>query len=106
MEADAFLARDVELFCRQLEGLVALRGRATVDAWQAQARSGRIAEVFLALMHSHYDPGYLKSMRNNFSGFARARRVPISDGWLDTLRGVAAALLHGTRSAASSSDLR
>ena len=90
-----FLARDVEFFCRQLEGLVALRGRATVDAWQAQARGGRIAEVFLALMHDHYDPGYLKSMRGNFSGFEHARRVPVADGRPETLRRAAAALVHG-----------
>lgn len=87
-------ARDVEFFCRQLDALIALRGRDTVAAWQAQARAGRIDEAFLALMHSHYDPGYLKSMRANFKGFETARAMPIADGARDTLRRVAAELVQ------------
>ncbi len=89
-----FFVRDVELFCRQLDALVALRGRDTVAAWQAQARAGCIDEAFLALMHGHYDPGYLKSIRANFKGFETARSVTIADGAPDTLRRIAAELMH------------
>lgn len=89
-----FFVRDVELFCHQLDALTTLRGRETVAAWQALARAGRIDDAFLALMHSHYDPGYLKSMRANFRGFESARAVTIADGAPDTMRRVAAELLH------------
>jgi tRNA 2-selenouridine synthase len=88
-----FFVSDVELFCRQLDCLLTLRGRETVQAWQAQARAGHVAEVFLELMHTHYDPGYLKSMTANFAGFANARRVSLADGAPETLARAAAELL-------------
>lgn len=87
-----FLAQDVEFFCRQLDCLIELRGRERVQAWQAQARAGRIAEVFLGLMHEHYDPGYLKSMQLNFAGFEQARVLSLADAGTATLAAAAAAL--------------
>lgn len=89
-----FFVRDAELLCRQLDALVALRGRATIAAWQALARSGRVDAVFLALMHEHYDPGYLRSMRANFSGYETAVPVAIEDGAPHSMRRAAAGLLH------------
>jgi len=89
-----FFVRDPALLSRQLEGLVTLRGRETVRAWQAQAVGGAVADVFVELMRVHYDPGYLKSMQANFKGFATARRLPIEDGAAETLRRVASALLQ------------
>lgn len=91
-----FFVRDVELFCRQLDALVALRGRETVSAWQTLARSGRIGEAFLGLMHDHYDPGYLKSMRANFVGFADAAALHLEDGSPHTLAAAAARLVQAT----------
>lgn len=93
LEDYAFFVRDVDLFCHQLDALIALRGRDTVAAWQALARAGRIDDAFLALMHGHYDPGYLKSMRANFAGFESAPIVTIADGAPATLRRVAAELI-------------
>ena len=57
----AHFAADPEGFCQLLDGLVELRGRARVMAWQAQARSGAWPAVFGALMREHYDPGYAGS---------------------------------------------
>lgn len=91
-----FFVRDAELLCRQLDALVALRGRETVAAWQAQARAGRVDEVFLALMREHYDPGYLKSMRANFCGYEAARMIALADGAPETLRRAAADLVRDT----------
>lgn len=88
-----FLARDTALFCHLLDGLVALRGREQVAAWQAEARAGRVAGVFLGLMHTHYDPGYLKSMSTNFRGFADAPVVSLADGSAASLARAAAALV-------------
>ena len=88
-----FFVHDVELFCRQLDCLLTLRGRETMQAWQAAARAGRIAEVFLELMHRHYDPGYLKSMQANFAGFGGAPVVSLADGSPATLARAAAELL-------------
>ncbi len=92
-----FFVHDVELFCRQLDCLLALRGRETVQAWQAGARAGRVADVFLDLMHSHYDPGYLKSMKTNFKDFAGARVVSLDNGSAATLAAAAGHILgHGS----------
>ncbi len=101
LEDYAFFVRDPALLSRQLEGLVALRGRETVRTWQARAAAGGVADVFLDLMRLHYDPGYLKSMQANFKGFGAAQRVPIEDGGAETLNRVASGLLQAfdTRSA-------
>jgi tRNA 2-selenouridine synthase len=78
LEDYGFFADQTELFERQLEALVPLRGRETVSAWQTEARAGRWAEVFADLMVRHYDPGYLKSMQQNFAGFAAARELRLA----------------------------
>jgi tRNA 2-selenouridine synthase len=95
LEDYAFFADDPALFCRQLEALVELRGRAIVNRWQEAARAGRWAEVYAALMHEHYDPMYLKSMQRNFSGFAGATALSLADGHPETLAAAAAAMLNG-----------
>ncbi len=96
LEDYAFFVSDVKLFCRQLDCLLALRGRETVQAWQAKARAGRVADVFLELMHQHYDPGYLKSMQANFAGFDGARIVSLADGGPSALARAAAEMLADT----------
>ena len=93
LEDYAFFADEPELFCRQLDALVEVRGRETVAGWQAAAREGRWAEVYAALMEQHYDPMYLKSMQRNFTGFERAMPVGVAAGDAATLRRVALALL-------------
>jgi tRNA 2-selenouridine synthase len=71
-------AGDVEGFCDRLDGLVELRGRATVGAWQQAAREGRWDELFADLMAKHYDPLYDRSMRSSFSGLDASRRVSVA----------------------------
>jgi tRNA 2-selenouridine synthase len=93
LEDYAFFADEPELFCRQLDALVELRGREAVGRWQALAREGRWAEVFLDLMHRHYDPMYLKSMQRNFAGFETATPLRLADGAAPTLARVAHELL-------------
>jgi tRNA 2-selenouridine synthase len=84
--------RDAEFFCRQLDALVPLRGREPVARWQAAARAGRFGEVFLDLMHRHYDPGYDRSMRANFAGFDAAPVVALADAAPATLAAAAGRL--------------
>ena len=94
LEDYAFFAEDPDLFCRQLDALVEMRGRETVAAWQAAARSRRWAEVYAELMLRHYDPLYLKSMQRNFSGFDQAAAVHLADGSPASLSEVAKYLLR------------
>ena len=91
-----FFADDVDGFCRKLDGLVDLRGRATVQAWQALARAGQWAELYGRLMREHYDPLYLRSMRRHFEGFDAAPAVILHDGAPETVQSAARQLLADT----------
>jgi tRNA 2-selenouridine synthase len=86
-------ADDPETFCRQLDGLVELRGRDTVRAWQALARAGRWADVFDALMQQHYDPLYERSLRSSFKQLAAARALALPDADAATLQDAARRLI-------------
>jgi tRNA 2-selenouridine synthase len=93
LEEYGFYAADVERFCGHLDALVELRGKATVAAWQAQARAGQWPELFADLMRHHYDPLYLRSTERNFAGQAQALQVDLPDGHPHTLAGAAATLV-------------
>ena len=97
-----FFAEQLERFCGHLDTLVDLRGRETVQAWQALAREGRWAEVFGALMREHYDPLYLKSIGQNYAGVAAAHALPLPDGGAAALQEAATALRAGESPAAES----
>jgi tRNA 2-selenouridine synthase len=100
------LTTDVTRFCELLEALVDLRGRDVVQTWQTQARAGRFAEAFLDLMHRHYDPIYLRSMRRNFLDFDSAVRVTLADATQATLQATAIALRERCRCAAQPESRR
>lgn len=84
---------DTEAFCRQLNGLVELRGREAVQGWQALARAGRWAEVFAALMQQHYDPLYERSLRSSFRQLPQAELLPLPDAEPATLQDAARRLV-------------
>lgn len=94
-------AADAEGFCRLLDGLVELRGRDTVKAWQAQAREGRWAEVFGALMQHHYDPLYERSYRNGYHRLGQAALLHLSDADAPSLQAAARRLLGAADSGAT-----
>lgn len=89
----AHFAADPAGFCAMLDGLVELRGRARVAAWQAQARAGDWAGVFEALMREHYDPGYASSLHRHFPALAGTTPLALADTRPDTLRAAARQLL-------------
>jgi tRNA 2-selenouridine synthase len=74
-----YFVKDAEFFCKRLDVLIPLRGRAIVESWQQKARSGQMAEVVEDLLKNHYDPSYLSSMVRNFKQYALAKAyAPIS----------------------------
>ncbi len=89
----AFFAADPEVFCQLLQGLVELRGRASVAHWQGLARAGRWAEVFSELMAQHYDPLYTRSLQRSYAGLAQAPQVNLGDGGPAALQQAARQLL-------------
>lgn len=88
-----FFTKDVEFFCERLATLVALRGRELVAGWQAQARSGDMAGVVLALLDDHYDPKYEQSMTRNFTHYPQAPRHELTDCAPATFERLARALV-------------
>jgi len=85
-------ADDVDGFNRMLEGLTELRGRETVQGWQAQARAGQWPQVFAELMQRHYDPLYERSLRSGYRHMDQALRLQLPDAEPATLRAAVAGL--------------
>ena len=85
---------DPQAFCERLEILTELRGKAVIEGWKLQVRSGQIEKVVLDLLVTHYDPTYLQSMRRNFSGFGTAAVLQPQDRSAEAMDAVAASLLN------------
>jgi tRNA 2-selenouridine synthase len=91
----AHFVTDTQALCGRLQALTELRGAATVQRWQALARSGESGDLALMvqeLLEQHYDPVYLKSMQRNFAGFEEALAWTLPDAEAPTLQAAAAAL--------------
>ena len=69
-----FFVTDSDHFCRRLEALTELRGKAVVGGWIEQVQAGQTPAVVLALLTQHYDPMYAQSISRNFTQFAQASR--------------------------------
>lgn len=93
----AFFGDDPEHFCRLIEAMAELRGRAQVQLWQDAARQGRWAEVFGELMSCHYDPLYERSMAHNFRHLGSARTVSIASSAEEAFDAAARQLLQCPR---------
>ncbi len=92
MEDYSFFVDDQDLFCRRLDALVAIRGKAVVDAWKEQIHNGHIDHVVRELLVQHYDPTYASSMVRNFTQDAQATACVADDRHAESLRKVAQAL--------------
>lgn len=77
LEDYPFFVSDADFFCHRLDTLRTLRGHATIDTWQNLVAQGETETVVRELLQLHYDPGYERSTRRNFSGFAQAHPVAL-----------------------------
>jgi len=93
MEDYAFFVDDKDLFCRRLDALVAIRGKAVVEAWKDNIHHGRLEEVVRDLLVIHYDPTYAASMVRNFVQSDRSTPCVAPNRHADSLRQVAQALI-------------
>jgi len=89
-----FFVRDRDLFCRRLDALVELRGKATVQAWKDRVQAGDFNTVVRELLSLHYDPGYERSIRNNFVHYADAVPVEAKDRTMSEMDRLARNLLQ------------
>jgi tRNA 2-selenouridine synthase len=93
MEDYSFFVDDKNLFCHRLDALVAIRGKAVVEAWKECIHSGRIEDVVRDLLVIHYDPTYAASMVRNFTQSDRAKACVAQSRHADSLRQVAQTLI-------------
>jgi tRNA 2-selenouridine synthase len=88
-----FFVKDTASFCERLGALAEVRGKATVQDWQARASAGDTASVVRELLTLHYDPGYARSMERNFSQYPNAITISAADRSEQTMAGLARAIL-------------
>jgi tRNA 2-selenouridine synthase len=80
------------LFGRRLDALVAIRGKAVVEAWKEQIHAGHIDQVVRDLLVLHYDPTYASSMVRNFTQTGQATACVAANRHPESLSKVAQAL--------------
>lgn len=90
----AHFVADTAALCARLDTLREARGHEVVNGWLALARAGHIDELVAALLETHYDPVYLRSMVRNYAGFEQAHEVVLEDGSADALTRAAAAVVE------------
>jgi tRNA 2-selenouridine synthase len=88
-----YFVKNPEYFCQRLDVLTQARGKAVVQQWQADVRTGNIRAVVLELLTAHYDPGYLGSMQRNFPQYAQARIFQLKGIDEGSLAALSAAIL-------------
>jgi len=96
MEEYEFFVNDPDFFCRRLEALTELRGKAVVSEWTANVREGHTAAVVLDLLKQHYDPTYSASIHRNFLQYDNALPLPLTDRAPSTFDDAALHLIQGT----------
>jgi len=92
MEDYKFFVDDQDLFGRRLDALVAIRGKAVVEAWKEQIQSGHIDQVVRDLLVLHYDPTYASSMVRNFTQTGQATSCVADNRHPESLSKVAQSL--------------
>ncbi len=80
----------------QLECLVDLHSRATVDEWKSLVARSDWRALVLRLLEEHYDPAYRRSATRNFPRLAEAETVAVTDAQSETFARLARRLAgHG-----------
>jgi len=92
MEDYRFFVDDQDLFNHRLDALVAIRGKAVIETWKEQVRSGQIDQVVRELLVLHYDPTYASSMVRNFTQNGQATACVAANRSPEALRDVARTL--------------
>lgn len=68
-----------EALASQLECLVPLHGRDTINEWQALARAGEADAFVEAMLVRHYDPAYTRSILKHYPALDRSPHFVASD---------------------------
>ena len=93
MEDYDFFVKDRDFFCKRLDALTELRGKAVVASWQAQVTAGHMEAVVRDLLLTHYDPTYASSLKRNFTQSGQAKRLPAENRSESAMRALARQLI-------------
>jgi len=93
MEDYDFFVKDRDFFCKRLDALTELRGKAVVTSWQAQVAAGHMEAVVRDLLLTHYDPTYASSLKRNFTQSGQAKRLPAENRSESAMRALARQLI-------------
>lgn len=77
-EYEHFVA-DPDALTRQLDCLLPLYGRESLQRWHELAKSGSMQALVEELLIRHYDPAYLRSISKNFTRFNEAYNISLPD---------------------------
>lgn len=69
---------DPEQLNAKLTHLARLRSAKSIAHWQMLAKTGHWHSLVEALLTEHYDPGYEKSIKNNFTGYFQGQTISIA----------------------------
>jgi tRNA 2-selenouridine synthase len=78
---------------RQLDRLVDLRGRQTIDRWKQQASEEAWDELVAELLEHHYDPAYRRSLGRNFTRASDGPMLTVDSAAQETFRRIARQIL-------------
>lgn len=78
---------------KQLDCLSTLHGCEKISHWKNLALSGQMEQLVNELLTDHYDPAYKRSIHRNFSNYAQATTLTLSDITKDAFHEAARQLL-------------
>ncbi|GAB1234640.1 tRNA 2-selenouridine(34) synthase MnmH [Ferrigenium sp. UT5] len=94
----------------RLQPLRPFHGAKKMAHWEHLINGGDFAALVAELLALHYDPTYLRSLGQHFSGLQRAQLISLQDTSAEAMRGIARELLaslqkdSGTRGASAHSN--
>lgn len=97
LEDYAHFSADNDLFCRRLEALTELRGKAAVADWCHKVHRGETPAVVMELLTTHYDPMYRQSINKNFVRFPQAVALQLPDRQASSMDAAALTLIRSER---------
>jgi tRNA 2-selenouridine synthase len=78
-EEYAYFVSNADALIAQLDCLVALHGRETIQAWQALARAGDTDAFVEAMLVRHYDPAYTRSTLKHYPALGASPRFVVRE---------------------------
>jgi len=82
-----------EALLERLQTLLPFQGAKRIEHWTSLIHSGDFKTLVDELLALHYDPGYLRSLRNHYRNMQHARLLPLSHISPEAMRQAARSLL-------------